>query len=106
VQLCERIFHRNGKPINEFRKSWKTATKKANCPGRLFHSTRRFAATSMLEAGMSPQMAMKWTGHKTQKMLERYGLIKPDKMAEGFTELEVYRAKEQAKSKSNVVAMR
>jgi len=44
----------------------------------------------------------------TPRVLARdsYGLIKPDKMAEGFTELEVYRAKEQAKSKSNVVAMR
>jgi integrase len=105
VSFAEFIFHREGKPIREFRKSWKTATKKASCPGRLFHSTRRFAATAMLEAGLSPQMAMKWTGHTTQKMLERYGLIKPDKMAEGFTELELYRAKEQAKTKSNVIAM-
>lgn len=39
-------------------------------------------------------------------MLERYELIKPDKTAEGFTELELYPAKEQAKAKSNAVAMR
>lgn len=105
VSFAEFIFHRDGEPVREFRKSWKTATTKADCPGRIFHSTRRFAATSMLEAGLSPQMAMKWTGHKTQKMLERYGLIKHDKMAEGFTELELYRAKEQAKTRSNVIAM-
>jgi|SRR5579871_6007219 len=101
--FAEFIFHRDGRRVSEFRKSWATATKKANCPGRLFHSTRRFAATSMLEAGMSPLMAMKWTGHKTQKMLERYGLVKPDKMAEGFSELELYRAKEQARAKVNVI---
>src|SRR5262249_18382745 len=34
---CPFIFHRGGKLINEFRKTWKTACKKAGVPGLLFH---------------------------------------------------------------------
>lgn len=100
VRLAQAIFHRvDGSPIGEFRKSWKTACKKAGC-AHLFHSTRRFAATAMIEAGLSPIVAMKWTGHRTQKMLERYGIIKVEKMAEGFTETELYRAKELEREKA------
>ena len=99
---------RNGLQIADFFKSWRTATREAGCPGRLFHSTRRFAATAMLEAGLAPSVAMKWTGHQTQSMLERYQLIKKEVLADGFGKLEAYRATAKAKAAKSrkVVAMK
>jgi len=103
TRMSEFVFHRGGVSIYEFRKSWKTACTKAGCVHR-FHSTRRFAVTNMIESGLSPVIAMKWSGHKTQKMLERYGIIKPDTLAEGFTQTELHRAKEQQKEKAKAEA--
>jgi len=97
THVSEFIFHRNGRQIADFFKSWRTATRKAGCPGRLFHSTRRLAATNMLEAGLSPEVACAWTGHKSPSMLRRYQLIKTDKKADGFSALEAYRATQKAK---------
>ena len=108
THVSEFIFHRNGRPVADFFKSWKTATREAGCPGRLFHSTRRFAATAMLEAGLAPTVAMKWTGHQTQSMLERYQLIKKDVLADGFGKLGAYRATAKAKAATSqkVVAIK
>jgi integrase len=103
THVSEFIFHRNGRQIADFFKSWRTATRKADCPGRIFHSTRRFAATAMLEAGLAPSVAMKWTGHQTQSMLERYQLIKKEVLADGFGKLEAYRATNKAKAKSRKI---
>jgi integrase len=97
------IFHRDGRQIADFFKSWRTATRKAGCPGRLFHSTRRFAATAMLEAGLAPSVAMKWTGHETQSMLERYQLIKKKVLADDFGKLEAYRTVAKSKAKSRKI---
>ena len=110
THVSQFIFHRDGRQIADFFKSWRTATREAGCPGRLFHSTRRFAATSMLDAGLAPELAMALTGHKTQSMLRRYQLIKTEKVADAYTQLEAYRADEPkpkpaAKSRK-VVAMK
>jgi integrase len=35
--ICPYVFHRHGEPILTFRKSWKAATIKAGCPGRIPH---------------------------------------------------------------------
>jgi hypothetical protein len=61
----------------------------------------------MLEAGLSPEVAMKWTGHRSRSMLFRYQLIKKEKMAEDFGRLEAYRRESKAKAKSRkIVAMK
>ncbi len=110
THVSQFIFHRDdGRQITDFFKSWRTATRKAGCPGRLFHSTRRFAATSMLEAGLAPELACALTGHKTQSMLRRYQLIKTEKVADGYSQLEAYRATNKAKAAAKprkVVAMK
>jgi integrase len=33
--ICPWVFHRNGKPIREFRTAWRTACDVASCPARL-----------------------------------------------------------------------
>jgi integrase len=40
-QTCEWVFNRNGKPVGDFRKAWRTATTRAGCQGVWVHDLRR-----------------------------------------------------------------
>jgi integrase len=51
VMLAALIFHREGEPIREFRKSWASACTKAGIR-RHFHDLRRSACRNMLAAGV------------------------------------------------------
>jgi integrase len=75
TSLDEPIFHRgNARPIVDFQKSWQTATKKAGCPGRLFHDLRRTVARRLLAAGVSTIVCKAMTGHESDSMFSRYAL--------------------------------
>jgi integrase len=102
-QLCPLIFHREGEPVAEFRKSWATATKKAQCPGKLFHDLRRYACRSMSQAGVPQQIAMRISGHKTASMFQRYNIVCTDDLRGALEKTEAYRA--TAAKTSNVVSM-
>jgi integrase len=69
------VFHRDGAPIIDFRKSWATATRLAGCPGLLLHDLRRAGVRDMIRSGVSPIIAMTISGHKTDSMLRRYAII-------------------------------
>jgi len=62
AQMCPLIFHRGGESTGEFKKSWKTACKKANCLGHLVHDLRRFAVRNLLHAQVPIPVAkvMEW----------------------------------------------
>jgi hypothetical protein len=62
----------------------------------------------MLEAGLTPEMACALTGHRSLSMLRRYQLIKTEKVADAFSELEASRATAKAKAANSpkVVAMK
>ena len=77
-RFAEYVFHRQGKPIKEFRKSWATACKKANVAHRLFHDLRRTASRNMLDAGVPQAVAMTITGHRTDSMFRRYAIVNED----------------------------
>jgi integrase len=56
------------RPIVSFAKAWKTACLKAGCPGRIPHDLRRTAIRTMVRRGIPEQVAMRMTGHKTQRV--------------------------------------
>jgi integrase len=74
VMLAALIFHREGEPIREFRKSWASACTKAGIR-RHFHDLRRSACRNMLAAGVPQSIAMKVSGHKTDSMFRRYAIV-------------------------------
>jgi integrase len=106
AQMCPLIFHRGGAAIGEFRKSWKRATRLAKCPGRFFHSLRRFAVTNLIRSGVSIPIAKLWSGHESDSMIFRYGILNTDDMRREAPKVEEYRKAVAASENKKTVAMR
>ena len=64
-----------GERIQDFKKAWKTACKKAGCPGMLRHDFRRTAVRNFERAGVPRSIAMKHTGHRTESVYGRYDIV-------------------------------
>ena len=71
---CPLIFHRQGKPMGQFRKAWTYACDKAGVSGLIFHDLRRSAIRNMVKAGVSEKVAMQISGHATRSVFERYNI--------------------------------
>jgi integrase len=48
----EWVFHREGRPVGDFRKAWRTACRAAGVPGKRFHDFRRSAVRNLVRAGV------------------------------------------------------
>jgi integrase len=92
AQLCEFLFHRDGAPIQEFRKSWRTAARSAGCGNLLFHDLRRSAVRDMIRSGVPQSVAMKITGHRTIAVFNRYDITAADDMTAALEKTAKYRA--------------
>jgi integrase len=57
VDLIPWVFHRNGKQLRDYNKSWRKARKLAGLPEKIFHDTRRTAARNLEKAGISRQVS-------------------------------------------------
>ena len=73
--LCPWVFHRQGKPIKDFRNAWRVATTQAACPDRIPHDFRRTAVRNLVRAGVPENVAMMLTGHKTRSVFDRYDSV-------------------------------
>jgi integrase len=100
-ELSRFVFHRGGLPVGEFRKSWKSACKKAGV-NRLFHDFRRTAVRDMDRAGVSRRVAMEISGHKTESMYKRYNIVDKDDVRKALERTDQYREA----ARGNVVSMR
>jgi len=69
---CQWLFHRAGRHIKDFRKTWENACEAAGVDASLFHDLRRCAVRNMELAGVARSVAMKITGHKTESVYLRY----------------------------------
>jgi integrase len=75
VMLSEFIFHRNGLPIGDMRKAWRTACKLAGVSGRLFHDLCRTFARNADNDGVSRSVAKDIMGRKTEAIYARYRIV-------------------------------
>ena len=64
---CPYIFHRDGRPLGDFRKPWKTACKAAGLDGRIVHDLRRSGVRHLINTGNDPHVVMAFSGHRTRR---------------------------------------
>jgi integrase len=97
--LCPWVFHhaawdraakvrRQGRPIQNPYKAWRTACEAAGCPGRIPHDFRRTAVRNLTRAGVTDTVAMKVTGHKTRCVFDRYDITSEEDLADASRKLQ------------------
>jgi len=90
VTLSEFLFHRDGKPIGDIRKAWKTACELAGIPGRLFHDLCRTFARNADRAGVKRSVAMECRGRKTESIYLRYRIVDEGEKADALVQVQEY----------------
>jgi integrase len=96
---CPFVFHHDGEPIGDFRKSWRNACKVAGIQKLLFHDLRRSGITNMRRAGIPETVAMKISGHKTTNTFRRYQIEGTRDMEQELDRLDTYLDEQAGKSK-------
>src|SRR5205085_672688 len=61
--------------IVSFAKAWKSACRAAGCPGRIPHDLRRSPIRNFVRRGISENLAMKLSSHKTSSVFRRYDIV-------------------------------
>jgi integrase len=84
---CPLVFHRNGKRIKDLRGSWKRACKESGLAGKIPHDFRRTAVRNMARAGISENVAMRMSGHKTRDVFDRYDIVSESDLREAAHKL-------------------
>ena len=87
-RICPWVFHRDGKPIKSFIKTWRVACRAAGQPGKIPHDFRRTAVRNLVRSGVPERVAMKLTGHKTRSVFERYNIVSDGDLGEAARRLD------------------
>jgi Phage integrase family len=110
------LFHRGGKPIKSFRRSWLTACVKAglgteirSANGKLLkkigaripHDFRRTAIRNLERAGVSRSDAMKMVGHRTEAIYRRYAISDERSMKEAAVKLDQFHILDQQQTETS-----
>jgi integrase len=79
----------NGRPVRDFRDTWRNACVSAGVPNLLFHDLRRTAARDVRRAGVAEGVIMKIGGWRTRSVFERYAIVSQTDIADAMRKLEV-----------------
>ena len=86
-QVIPWVFHRDGKPIRSFRRSWITACENAGYVGKIPHDFRRTAVRRLERASVPRSVAMELVGHKTQSVYDRYAIVAEQDLRDGVKKM-------------------
>jgi integrase len=86
-QIVPWLFHRDGEPIKDYRRAWRTAVQAAGLPGKIPHDFRRTAVRNLERAGVSRSAAMKMVGHRTESIYRRYATVSEGDLREAGAKL-------------------
>lgn len=87
MKQSEFIFHRGGRPIGDYRKSWANACTAAGVQ-RFLYDCRRTFARNQRDAGVPREVIKKIAGWRTDSMFERYNIIDTADVAAAFAKVE------------------
>ncbi len=87
---CPLIFHRDGYPIQEFRKAWASACKAAGLTGKLFYDLRRTGVRNLVRAGVPQSVAMAISGHRTASVFRRYDITSEQDLRDAVKKVTAY----------------
>ncbi len=87
---CPYIFHRQGRRIGDYRRVWKRACLAAGIPGAIPYSLRRTAVRNMIRAGVDRAVAMKISGHRTERMFSRYNIVDDRDLRDAMEKTSIY----------------
>ena len=85
-QVVPWLFHREGKPIRDFRWAWEKACSLAGI-SRIPHDFRRTAVRNLERAGVPRSAAMAMVGHQTEPIYHRYAIADEVMLREGAEKL-------------------
>lgn len=77
----------NGDPVLDFRTAWDNMCKAAGVQ-ILLHDFRRTAIRNMVRAGVSENVSMKISGHRTRSVFDRYDISNESDLADAARKLE------------------
>ena len=86
-QIVPWLFHRDGKPIRTFRRSWLTACRSVGLPRHIPHDFRRTAVRNLERAGVPRSAAMAMVGHRTESIYRRYAIADESMLRDGANRL-------------------
>jgi len=78
----DRVFLMDGKPFNEFRRSFKTACHRAGLKDFTFHDLRHCALNNLRKEGNDFFQIMALSGHKTMACFKRYNLVTDEELSQ------------------------
>ncbi len=91
---CPFVFHLNGEPIGDFRKSWRNVCTAAGLNGVIIHDFRRTAVRNMVRAGIPERVAMSLSGHNTRSIFKRYNILSEADLAQAAERLQSHLQKQ------------
>jgi Phage integrase family len=77
----------DGRPVKDFRGSWRTLTAAAKVKVRI-HDFRRSAVRNMMDAGVNRDVAKKISGHKADSIFSRYNMVDASDLADAAQKLQ------------------
>jgi len=103
-----KMFRKEG-PVfcsTNLRKAWAKATNEIKQPDLLVHDLRRSGVRNLIRAGVTQDVAMKISGHRTIAVFKRYNITDDEDLVLAADKLEAYKSKiETSASSSQVTVM-